>query len=670
MTDLFNGLSSNYITPNFQPCAGANGSGDDIMEFLDDGQIGIINGSDILSFIDFSDISIPISAYNKETRVLQSGEVVYINGLTKGLLNRQQGFIIPELSTNNYLLDPFYMQIDFSINFYKNFKYYNVNLEASGNAGTNIPITTAANLVFSANSINVNLNLNDPSIFAFIGTVEGYDFDVSTLILTLIDDSDSSTSPFAAHYDASGNYTPSVYTLIEASAYDIPYARYPNGAMQGVLLKVIYPLPTSMTLSEWDKWIYLNHIRNEVTVLEPVTSIIDISSGVLISFNPLTLTPEPFINKIIIIDNSINYTIDVSDASINNINITNETVDGSVFFNVSFVDSSILNSIADTSTIINSFIQNSSINNYSISNSSITLSYIALSTLRNCDASATINLSNIFDTSINLSFIEYSVVNNTRITGSYLNEVDISVSVLRDSSALDLLVYDSVLTNNYVQDSSIYNSSLTYLFGNNIVIKDSSINNSIINGGKITNCRILDSSISNVSFVDCSISNTTVTDSSLVNSYFNESTTWDTSINYSVVKDSSLYRIIILDSSVSGSTLYNSTFLRSSNLSNRIILIDASLNSIVTYINTTLFRPVIKTVDAGLSGASTATVMSAGDYLDYVTTNEFWDKIGYFYLKATAPDNPDDDSYENLMNGFYLYNPQTYDVKVEYMVFV
>ena len=352
MVDLFNSTSNNYVTPNFKPCAGSDG---DKLEFLDNGQVGIINGSNILSFIDFSGISISVEGYNHEIKVLQSGEVAYVNGLTKGLLNRQQGFLIPDLSSNNAALDTYFMTLDFSINYYKNFKYYNINLEASANYVLNTSITNVTNALFSANSINVNLNY-DPCVFTFIGSVEGYDFDITNTILSLVDASQNSLSPFTTLIDQStGIRVPRKYNLVDASAYDIPYARYPNGAMQGILMKVIYPLPSSVVLDEWNKWIYMNHIQNEVTVWE---------------------------------------------------------LDGSCW------------------------------------------------------------------------------------------------------------------------------------------------------------------------------------------------------------------------------------------------------------------TPTIKTVDAGLSGASTSTTMSAGDYLDYVTTNNYWDKIGYFYLKASAPDNPNDDTLSNLMNGFYLYNPQTYPVKVEYMVFV
>ena len=62
--------------------------------------------------------------------------------------------------------------------------------------------------------------------------------------------------------------------------------------------------------------------------------------------------------------------------------------------------------------------------------------------------------------------------------------------------------------------------------------------------------------------------------------------------------------------------------------------------------------------------------MSAGDYLEYITANNYWNKIGSFYLIASAPDTESDDSVSNLINGFYLYNPHDFPIKVEYMVFV
>jgi hypothetical protein len=350
--DLFNNTSNDYISPNFQPCAGSGSQ--ETLKFLDNGQVGIVSGTNIVSYIDFSSISIDIEGYNKEIKTLQSGEVVYIPGLTKGLLNKQIAFTIPDLSSNDLTLSPYFMILDFSINYYKNFRYTNTNIDTSSNYSQNITITNAVNLSLSSNNVSVSMSY-DPSYFAFGGSVEGYDFAISNVVLTLIDASENSSSPFYADVSDGIRY-PRTFTLTDISTMEIPYARYPNGGEQGVLLKLTYPTSSSLTIADTDKWLYLNHVRNEIT-------------------------------------------------------------------------------------------------------------------------------------------------------------------------------------------------------------------------------------------------------------------TWE---------------------------------------------LDASSN----------YQAITRTVDVGLSGSSTTTVMSAGDYLDYVTANEYWQKIGWFYLISSAPDTEDDDSISNLINGFYLYNPQTFPIKVEYMVFI
>jgi len=82
--------------------------------------------------------------------------------------------------------------------------------------------------------------------------------------------------------------------------------------------------------------------------------------------------------------------------------------------------------------------------------------------------------------------------------------------------------------------------------------------------------------------------------------------------------------------------------------------------------NPGLYERLEKIVDVGKNGNSTDTIISAGDYLHYITSNEKWEKVGIFrgWLSTTDPANS---TITNLINGFYLLNPHTFPVKIEYM---
>jgi len=73
-----------------------------------------------------------------------------------------------------------------------------------------------------------------------------------------------------------------------------------------------------------------------------------------------------------------------------------------------------------------------------------------------------------------------------------------------------------------------------------------------------------------------------------------------------------------------------------------------------------------KIVDTG-SASSTSTTISAGDYLNYITVNNEWDKVGYFYSKINTFDQDNSDT-KNLVPGFYIFNPHTFSVEIDYMM--
>jgi len=262
-TDLFNNPSTDDVYPTLSPCAGA--ASDSNLEFVKDG-IGVVSGNDILAKIDFGSIKIPVAAYSKETKIIREGEVIYIPGLTKGLVKRTQSFTMPNLVSTDETINNLFFQIDLSINYYKNFSYTYSNIDVSANYENNVDIASAVNIAAETSSIKFIMTY-DASTLTFIGTQDGYDFNVSNVKITLIDTSENTISPFAYSVnDAS-------YNLVEDVSSAINAAKYPNGGMQGIIMKGIYP-STSGSCSSGsgspNNYLFINQPYNPVTIYETI----------------------------------------------------------------------------------------------------------------------------------------------------------------------------------------------------------------------------------------------------------------------------------------------------------------------------------------------------------------------------------------------------------------
>lgn len=412
MADLFNNDSNNYVYPALSPCAGAGDNS--YLEFLPNETIGIIKGADILASINFSDIKIPVSAYSIQSQILGAGEVVFIGGLSKGLQNRTQGFLFPYLTQST--INPYFMEIDLSIGFYRNFKYVNLNLEASGNYANGIGIDTALSLALSNLTAKVEA-LYDPSNLNFTGTQEGYDYKITNVNLTLIDASQDASSPFLSLV-IDGSRVSQTWVLEENLDLEVPYAKYPNSAMQGIILKGTFP--NISTITEYDKWFYVNHVGSTIILYDPLeidNYITNLQKTVTITFDP-SIIFGPFIDT------------DVS-ADIENIEPSIGLIDtiyakNCVFRNIEILNSSIYGSIInDDSSTTNSVIENSWINAYILIVDPSTLDKIYIiddptipeSSLGN---RVPISLSTINDCSIN-----NSVISDTSIFNSFLIDVSL-----------------------------------------------------------------------------------------------------------------------------------------------------------------------------------------------------------------------------------------------------
>jgi len=80
-----------------------------------------------------------------------------------------------------------------------------------------------------------------------------------------------------------------------------------------------------------------------------------------------------------------------------------------------------------------------------------------------------------------------------------------------------------------------------------------------------------------------------------------------------------------------------------------------------------LYEKKLKTINVGSSGPSDDNVMSGGDYLNYITENNLWDKFGVFKSWLGCVDNVETNE-KNLVRGFYLYNPHDFPVLVEMLL--
>ena len=538
IVDQFNNPSNDYVYPALSPCAGA---GDNMfLEFLPNDSIGIIQGSNILESLSFASLKIPVTAFNSFNQVVQPGEVIFVPGLTKGLTTRSEGFVIPSLVSTDYTQNPFFMTVDLSINFYRNFQYSNINISAAADASNNLRIDTALTVQLT-NALTKVIASYDPSMLTFSGTQDGYNFDVTNVHLTLIDTSSNGNSPFK-----NIGFTQDFYL---DSSSSLPYAKYPNSAVQGVIMKLTYPptnyAPRNADVNNinginnsnqleypyytynngvnigpyktiYDDWIYMNHLIDPVTIYSPI-EVANFFSTITVTFDP-SIKFGPFVGPIV--------------TPI----LSGLTIDSSIIGDVTIQDCSIVDS-----------------------------------SIFNCE-----------------------------IYRSDLRDVSTSITI-QDSSI------ENVWINKFVIDPSLRID----------------IQHSLINDASIMNCTI---------------------------------------------SDTSIFKSYIYDVSLLNCTLYNCQFdtVTFQNCRNITIDQDASISN--NYLDpSTYYTKTIKSVAVGMGGPSTPTTMSSGDYLTWVQENNLWFKVGQFYAWTAAPDFSDT---KNLINGFYVFNPHTFSVKLEYILFI
>ena len=707
-TDVFNNPSNDYVYPALSPCAGSGS--DSNLEFIDDG-IGIVSGSNILAYVDFGSIKIPVSAYSVETKIIGEREVIYIPGLSKGLALRQQGFTIPNIYSHDEDLNSLFFQIDFSINYYQGFSYTFSNIDVSSNYALNVNIEDALNIALGGLGIKVS-STYDPSILTFIGTLAGYDFNISNVVLTTIPSSDPSVFDDAVEYQ-----------LVEDVLAKIPAATYPNGGMQGIIMKGVYPTTTPST--PYDKWLYINHVPSSIqyySQIEIDNYITNIRKEQTITYDP-SITWGPFINNIDVNVKDIScfdtgyiyapsyglpitYNEPVDNSTLVNefygfSRITNSIIEYSGIFDFRLInpdtsvwyiaDSSIYGSdlydnnvgaITPESYAINCFISDSSLTQVDVSGGFIQKSYVRLSLIENADVVCLLSLE---DSSIFSSTVQNFDTTDNDFYNSGIANMILTSSGIYDSSVLDSSIVSSTVSGSLVENCDV---SLGYVvetyakdtyFYNSIII-DSSILGGVIDSSSFVMNSVIENSYSNAYklWVDSSNFIWVIDDPTLsiedpsARVEIQLSLINDSSMNNVIIKDSSIYNSFIVDASLIRCTLYNvswdvsTTYLEDCTTIQINMIQDCSV--VWDEDSSTFYTREIKLVDVGRNGCSTSNIMSAGDYLQWITDNNYWNKFGDMYIWTTAPDGCS--TCNNLLNGFYVYNPQPFDIKIEYMLFV
>ena len=281
MADLFNNNTSNdYVYPDLPVCAGA--ADDTTFEFLPGEQVGIVSGSSIIAALGLGDVIQPVSGWVTQTKVLQPGELIFVQGLTKGITNGLQKFLITDTSTVTHSID--YMSIDLSINYYNSFRYYEgASISATSDYANGINIENALDIAFSNAGIKLTATYNDSSSLTFSATQAGYYYDIYNV----------TANTFLPN---SSTYTE---TLVEDTSSFMPVYKYANTAMLGYVLKATY---TDGVAPE-NEYIQINHVPDQITyytttdgsVYSQVTQLVDVGqSGV--SCNPDTMSAATYLD--------------------------------------------------------------------------------------------------------------------------------------------------------------------------------------------------------------------------------------------------------------------------------------------------------------------------------------------------------------------------------------
>ena len=560
MADLFNNPTNNYVNPDISPCQSA--SDDMFLEFVKDG-LGIVSGKDIIEKIDFSDLKVNVTAYTKQTKILAGGELFYLQGLTKKPQEGRQFFEFPVDSS----LDLYNDVISVSISVLEGFREVTKGLTVTGDEELNTRFIDALNLELSNLKINVKSFLSeDEKYIIFEGINAGYIFNINSVVWNDID-------------------------LVEDKSQKVDFVKYPNGAVQSIVLKTEFPVPTPEC--PYDRYLLINHVDNPIIKYDKV------------DINNFISSAESYFD--INFDPNTEFECGISESSVGFPEVVINPFEEDIqeyLFNKLYINlilsPFILSNRIDGSTIDNELLEdldiyNSNISNSSVTHSNLTTSILLDSLLKNVYANeingnglvveegslenSTILSSNITgskllrfnletDSTDNSNNISYSIIEDAKLTGSILHNINGAYLNISISNITESEIYNSILNNNDINYSSIINTDIN--------------NNDILNT-TINNSNIVDSNLNNVK-VSLNLDRLILGDTSsftINNSVINNSYIRDYIIRNSHVNDTTLYMVEYYDiDSSDNNIIIQSSYVENGN-SNNNQYVNSKVNNVV-----------------------------------------------------------------------------------------
>lgn len=274
-TDIFNGYfdnpSSQYASAGLSPCAGASSANDISFDFGNKNGI-ISNNKNTLSEFTLSDIHTPVTQWMTNSKILYPKTLTYLEGIGNGQSYESKWYYLPTDVYGESLFN-YFSNISFTINYTSSTsKAYNVVSDAS--YGSQIDFVNSVNALLLSQNIPVEISIQDSSYLKIVGTDAGFNFSISSdIVLTTIDVSVDGNSPFL---------TSTTYTLAEDLSKYVSPMKYPNGAFRGLLLKVTYPEYNSDSITDYQRSIKINHIKDNIITYQQIVddpSIVNNSSA-------------------------------------------------------------------------------------------------------------------------------------------------------------------------------------------------------------------------------------------------------------------------------------------------------------------------------------------------------------------------------------------------------
>lgn len=321
--NYFNTTGISYQTTGIV-CDGAANAGKDLSFSFSDSQGQITDNKNILSSIDLKDINVGLSEYGTQTKILAPNTSYLLSGNTNGPAYAAQ-FFNSCLSSKEYHEWYKYVNVQFNLSHLCNYRQVTTRYETYKEVGDTTSFIDVVQKLLDKQKANIQISIEkikfqdiESEFIVFRSNQLGYEFVVTDLrLVPIYEDEDWPDSPFTtneinfsrADWDEEENisdffpngevdceiinkiinsitngtelepefveewqrliyfmtdYSPDVHKMYELLPLRVHPMKYPNGAMNGIVLKVEYPDASVLPIR-------INHITDCITEYNPVT---------------------------------------------------------------------------------------------------------------------------------------------------------------------------------------------------------------------------------------------------------------------------------------------------------------------------------------------------------------------------------------------------------------